>query len=375
MLAVSLIRTRREFDALAPEWDGLVAAMPRPSPFLLHAWVSSWLAVYEGPNCELCVPIARRSGQLVGALPFVIERAGLRRTATFVGGQHSALADLLLAPGEGTLTGTSLLDAIRSESYGAVDVFGLPGQSRLAWCAGPSLELRERVSSPVLVPRGSWQDLTAARYSAERRREHRRKLRRLQGQGAFQFEHATSPTDVLARIGDCERIFELRRTGRGDGSEFVTEPGRRFNRLALPRLAEAAQVRLCSAVLDERPVAFYLALLVNRQLTAIALGFDPAFERASVGMLTIFEALRSAIDDDGVTRIEFLGGNEAYKRALTDHAEPLYQGTGLASSPMAAFDVALRRSALDARVALRDDARVQRLREAARRVRRVRRPW
>ena len=30
------------FDALAPEWDALVEAAPRPSPFMLHGWLDEW---------------------------------------------------------------------------------------------------------------------------------------------------------------------------------------------------------------------------------------------------------------------------------------------------------------------------------------------
>ena len=30
------------FAGLDARWDGLVRAMPRPSPFLLHGWLSAW---------------------------------------------------------------------------------------------------------------------------------------------------------------------------------------------------------------------------------------------------------------------------------------------------------------------------------------------
>ena len=39
---LSTVTTQAELDALGGEWDELVRAMPRPSPFLLHGWISEW---------------------------------------------------------------------------------------------------------------------------------------------------------------------------------------------------------------------------------------------------------------------------------------------------------------------------------------------
>src|SRR6267143_3215238 len=56
------------FAALAGSWDGLVRAMSRPSPFMLHGWIEEWWRHF-GPGRELAVHIARRDGPLVGAIP------------------------------------------------------------------------------------------------------------------------------------------------------------------------------------------------------------------------------------------------------------------------------------------------------------------
>src|SRR4029450_3803350 len=55
------------FAALGPEWDELVRSMRRPSPFLLHTWLTEWWRHY-GEGNELCVLVAHRDGRLVGAL-------------------------------------------------------------------------------------------------------------------------------------------------------------------------------------------------------------------------------------------------------------------------------------------------------------------
>ena len=84
MTAYDRVTTLGDFEALAPEWDDLVRAMPRPSPFLLHGWLTEWWRCY-GDGAELAVHIARRGGRLGAALPLLVRRRGGLRVACFVG--------------------------------------------------------------------------------------------------------------------------------------------------------------------------------------------------------------------------------------------------------------------------------------------------
>src|SRR5919106_2467823 len=73
-----VISTESAFAELGGTWDDLVRAMPRPSPFLLHAWQLEWLRHYGGPS-KLAVQAVFRDGALVGAFPLVHKtRRGLR---------------------------------------------------------------------------------------------------------------------------------------------------------------------------------------------------------------------------------------------------------------------------------------------------------
>src|SRR5690349_3134871 len=97
---VDTIATSADFEALAPEWDGLVRATPRPSPFQLHGWLSEWWRHY-GDGAALAVHVVRRDGRLIGALPLVVRRRMGLREAVFAGGRQSVLGDALLAPDAG----------------------------------------------------------------------------------------------------------------------------------------------------------------------------------------------------------------------------------------------------------------------------------
>ena len=95
--SVETVSTIDGFEALAGEWDELVRAMPRPSPFLLHGWLAEWWRHY-GEGAEFAVQVARADGHLAGALPVVVRRRAGVRVASFMGGRTSVLPDVLLAP-------------------------------------------------------------------------------------------------------------------------------------------------------------------------------------------------------------------------------------------------------------------------------------
>ena len=119
------VTTLEEFETLRPEWDELVSAMARPSPFLLHGWLAAWWREY-GDGATLAVHTARRHGELIGAAPmFVRPRLGVS-VASFLGGEHSALADLLLAEDAEPAVAGLLAKRIAGSEAGYVDVHGLP---------------------------------------------------------------------------------------------------------------------------------------------------------------------------------------------------------------------------------------------------------
>src|SRR5262249_55409857 len=114
--AVRTITSAAELDAVASGWDDLVLAMPRPSPFLLHGWVSEWWKPL-GAGARLAVSVAERDGTLVGVAPLSIRRRKGLRLARFLGDHESALGDLLLAADEPVETADALLDTVRRQPF------------------------------------------------------------------------------------------------------------------------------------------------------------------------------------------------------------------------------------------------------------------
>jgi CelD/BcsL family acetyltransferase involved in cellulose biosynthesis len=335
-----LVSSESAFAELGPAWNDLVRAMPRPSPFLLHAWLLEWFRHY-GRGSELAVYTASRDGGLVAALPLVRTRWRGLCVSRFLGGQQSSLADLLLHPAESEVTGTALIADARS-THDFAELFGLGAGSRIARIAGADeLHLFRRADGPVLDLTNDWEALYEAKLSAKRRSNYRRRLRQLEGKGEVEFRSAKTPSELEAVLPDAFRLHRLRWASLPDGSGFATPSGVEFHRPALAALAEQGFVRLSTMAFEGRPIAFALAFALSGRLYGYRTAFDPSFARYSPGVLTV-HALLAAACREGLERVEFLGAADTFKVELTDRLEPLHVGIGLAGSPRGRAVVAAR---------------------------------
>jgi CelD/BcsL family acetyltransferase involved in cellulose biosynthesis len=362
------ISSAEGFESLAGEWDDLVRAMARPSPFLLHGWLVEWWR-YFGDGARLAVATARREGHLVGAAPMYVRRSYGVRVARFLGGHESALADLLLASGEPRSTGSRLLEEVRRQPFDYADLFGVPGHSRLADSGGPPLRLR--VEAPVLDMPDGWEAAYAAKTSSKKRNLHRRRLRQLSEVGEVDFVVGRTRAELEPLLEDAFHLHGLRWEGRPDGSTFGTEVGQRFHRAAATRLADDDVLRIVLMRVGGRPAAFHYFFALDGVMIVHRLGFDPGLSRYSPGLVATLETLRIA-SEDNLTRVEFLGGGERYKVELADRLEPLSQAIGLARNPLGTVAARQRLALIQLRKTLKRSERLHRLYLNGRRQRRPR---
>ena len=357
---VDTVSSLDDFAPLAGEWDRLVRAMPRPSPFLLHGWLTSWWRGY-GDAGTLAVRIARREGRLVAALPlYVRSHLGLS-VGSFLGGPHSALADLLLDPTEPAEVADELARSVAGSGLvDYVDLYGLPKASRLAEALGPELEVIDRVESPVLELGDSWEDVYRAKTSSKTRNLHRRRRRQLAELGSLDVHVAHQPEDLEPALEEAFRIHDLRWEGRPDGSEFTSPPGKTFHREAILALAELDVPRIVLLRVGGRAIAFHYYFALEGTMYVHRLGFDPAFARYSPGLVNTLDTIQAA-SAESLARVEFLGGAERYKVELADRFDPLCHGLGLASGPVARVAVEARLASIRLRLELKRHDRLRRL--------------
>lgn len=354
-LTVAHLSDPRALEAIRGEWDALVRAAPRPSPFLLHRWVTTWWRHF-GREATLAVVTARRDQRLVGLAPLFIQRQRGSRVCRFLGGHESALADLLIAKGEDAEVAGAVLQGVRALPFHYLDAFGMPEGGVLPGLAASTrLNLLRRVDAPVLLMPDGWAAAYASRISSKKRNLHRRRLRQLSELGAISWTIARTPEEVASELEHAFEIHARRWEGRPDGSTFGTATGRVFHREGARALAAGDMVRIVTLRVDGRPIAFHYYFLLDQTMYVHRLAFDPAVARYSPGQVTLIHALEDA-SEGGVTRVEFLGGDERYKVELADHFEPLYQAIGLPRGPVAALAVRGMVGVIEARKRLKRNA-------------------
>jgi CelD/BcsL family acetyltransferase involved in cellulose biosynthesis len=357
----AVVSTSAEFASLQSGWDDLVRTMSRPSPFLLHGWLSAWCRHYV-PDGDLRVHVVRDGDSLLGAFPLYVSRRRGLRVVQFLGATQSALADLLLADGAGTDVASTLVEAARSSGHDLADLFGVPNTGRLAALReSAKLQLIERVEAPVLDLTPGFDAVYSAKTSSKRRNLHKRRLRQLSELGGdLRFSVARTPEELSAALEHAFTLHLLRWNGRPDGSGFATPTGMRFHREAILALAEQDIPRIVTLELDGRPIAFHYYLAFAETMYVHRLAFDPALSRLSPGVLTTLEAVRVA-SEEGLRRVEYLGGDERYKLEFADRVEPLYQGLGMAATVPGRVAVAARLAGIATRKRLKRSDSLRRL--------------
>jgi CelD/BcsL family acetyltransferase involved in cellulose biosynthesis len=356
---VATVTSGAEFEALAGEWDDLVRAMPRPSPFMLHGWLAEWWRHY-GRGTQLAVLVARDGDRLAGALPLVARRRAGLQVATLMGGRQSVLGDLLVASGAAPAVPRAICDALRAARHDLVDLYGLAADSRIAEALGPALDMTPRIEAPVLDLSGGWEATYEAKTPSKRRSLHRRRRRQLAELGEVSVDVARTPEQLDAALDDAFRLHRLRWDGRPDGSGFATAAGMRFHRDAYRRLARQDVPRIVTLRLDGRAIAFHAFFALERTMYVHRLAFDPELGRVSPGLVNTLDTIEAAAAE-GLQRVEYLGGGERYKLELCDRLEPLHHGLGLESGPRARALVACRRGAMRTRMRLKRDPRLREL--------------
>jgi CelD/BcsL family acetyltransferase involved in cellulose biosynthesis len=328
-LRIEEISTAEGFARLAEPWDELVRSMPRPSPFLLHAWLDEWLR-HNRDRVRPVVHAAFDDGRLVGGLPLcLVERRGLK-VLSFQGGSQSALADMVLDRAAPASIAKALANRAESSGQDLAVLYGLPASSRLVDAVGADrVHLVERSEAPVLELDGGWEDVYRAKTTAKRRNQNARKRKQLAATGQLETQVAREPDELEAALEEAFELHEIRWRGRPDGSGFATPAGRQFHRAALRRFAELGIPRIVVLRLDGRAIAFHYFFLFERRMYVNRLAFDPAYARHSPGLLNTLDAIEAAAAE-GATMVEFLGGAERYKLELADRLEPLYEAIGLA---------------------------------------------
>jgi CelD/BcsL family acetyltransferase involved in cellulose biosynthesis len=328
--AASLTATR--VDAALPQlhadWEALVPSAAEPSVFTTGEWMSLWCGL-QGRRVEPYVLEARRAGALVGLAPLVLVASRMGpvpvRMVRFMGGGVGADHLDFVVDAEGAdETRAALVTRLLDEAAGWDVVELLRASERLASSvarvavARPEFRctITEADVSPVLPLPASWAELTRVLPSSlpSRVAYYERRLRRDHG-GAV-FEQVAHPSELADAWDDLVRLHGSRWGTRGRAGAFAEPRFAAFHRRFVERALQRGWLRFYRLRVAGRCVAALYCLSMHGRVSFMQGGFDPAWQRYSVGTMTVAHAIQRAIAE-GAREFDFLRGAEPYKMRWT----------------------------------------------------------
>ncbi len=320
--------TERLEDVPGAEWDSVLLASRRPSPFLSRQFLVPWARAFA-PGRP--VRAGRWGSGAARGLVFLYRRpdpdgwelmggedvADSLDAAVVAGAEDAFWGDFLRSSrellAEGPLSFPNLVE-------GAAPLAILP---RLCESLGYALSVEETDRSPY-VPLPASYEAYLGSLGKKDRHELRRKVRRAgEALPGLSFRVVRTRED-LAR--DFPSFVELHRRSHAGKRDFMDDRMERFFREAAEAFLDAGWLRLAflSAGPEDVAAAFQLswcgaALLYNS-------GFDPAKREASPGLALVARCIEEAIRE-GMREYDFLRGRERYKYDLGGRDRLVFRAT------------------------------------------------
>lgn len=332
------LRTFTSFDdAIAAEWDALVAALDG-SLYMTFAWCKVWWRHY-GARRELRVIAVRSRDELVGVLPFFIDRLptplGRARVAKLVGSDSTLavmqpLVQPNLAPEAFALAIKQLFEDDHVDMVHVGPCSGTAAHVGAVQAAASMLDagqiVRDRqAGSHTVFDMSDGFEAYLKNLSSHQRSNYRRKLKKLNN--SFKLD-----LDVVQEGAALEREFEAfiemhqaQWKAVNKLGHFDDWPGSREYSWDLVRsLVASDRVRLVRLLADDRVVAYYWCFVLGGtyywRLSARLFGQQwDQFALGRVGVVKMMELANS----DRATAIEAGIGSYGYKENLNAQTHPL----------------------------------------------------
>ncbi len=318
----TLINTPDEFDALAADWNALLAQSATHVPFLRHEYLRAWWSTLGGGEWrrgELAVITATENGRLRGIAPlFLTEHEGQPSLMLLGSIEISDFLDVVVRPDDLRPFIAGLLDYLGSDypsAWSALDLYNLPEESPTLAALKAQAESRgwtfsqERLQPAPYVPLPGDFDEYLAGLNKKQRHEIRRKMRR-----AAAYEKPVRWYVVEDEAALDEEIEACCRLMAQDPEKqaFLSQTMRTQMRTMIYAAFRAGWLQLAFLEVDGEKAAGYLNFDYGGRIYVYNSGLDQRFRALSPGWVLLGHLLQWA-NENGRTEFDFMRGDEDYK--------------------------------------------------------------
>ena len=320
---VQWLEGRAAFDALAPEWDALVARTD-DQLFYRHAFLSLWLDAFA-PGARLAVLVQREGGRLVAALPLLRRRlrvCGLPARAWCAPANlHSCRSDLLAEDPAAAARAFAAALAARRD-WDLVQLCDVPpgGRAERLLAAAPESGLlagRWASLRPPYVALPATMEALERRLGSKHRTALRSRRRRLAARGRVTLERIAGGDRMEQALAEGLALEASGWKGRA-GTAIRQHPATlRFYTTLAQEAADRGALALWFLRVDGRAVAFQYLLEHRDRCLLLKQAYDEAWRDCGPGQLLMEDVLRAAIRR-GFAEFDLLGDDAPAKRLWTD---------------------------------------------------------
>ncbi len=330
-ISLKIINDDKAFYDLREKWEDLSSHVAYKSFFLNWTWMYNWWQYYSGRNksFELMILAGEHaeSGELVGLLPLYIRDARLLKIAKFreirfigTGIESTDYLEIISRTGYEEAVGHLFLEYLL-EGKGRGDSFvfeNLIESSLLLRRFRPIIAAKNisvsaslhRICPYVTLP-ASYDEYLST-LSANWRSNVRRKTRKLFKMNDISFEVLSDPSRLPEALPDLfnlhnERFRQVRKT-----SGFYQDVRLGFHQKMSGILAGQKQAILFALKDGEKRIATLYCFSYDKRLMYFQSGFDPDYQKFSVGAVLLGKVIEYAIDS-GYEIFDFMRGGEDYK--------------------------------------------------------------
>lgn len=318
------IHDEADFERLREEWNELLEDSASDCLFLTWEWLHTWWKHLRGSR-KLHIITLRRGGRLIAVAPLAVRPPAAKRLLPFrvveflgtgqVGSDYldvivrrEAEEEALAALGD-RLGEEKLMFELAQVRKDSSLVAALA--ARLGRHGWTSAAQRTEVCPYIPLAGHSW-DTYLSGLGADHRYNFRRRLKNLGKQFDVRFEPVASESRRREVLGTLVELHNRRWEERGGSTAFHTAGLLSFHE-DLSRLAfERGWLRLFALRLNGNTAASLYGFRYGRTFYFYQSGFDSAYLKHSIGLVTMGLAIKSAIEE-GAGEYDLLHGDEAYK--------------------------------------------------------------
>jgi CelD/BcsL family acetyltransferase involved in cellulose biosynthesis len=324
-LLITVIEEAGRLSHLTDEWTDLLEHSEQDCLFLTPEWLTTWWRHFERDPWTLRLITVRRQSQLLGIAPFFSRPRAFGGLMSYesteflgTGVVGSDYLDLLVRKGEEETVRVGLAEYF-NRSRPLLVLSHLPARSAEAEGMAKELELsgwqvkRSTIEScPYITLRGHTWESYLDSLGANHRYNFTRRLKNLRKAGVLECDVVEKEDQRRDALQAFLSLHAVAWQTRGGSQAMQTARELAFHETFSRTALERGWLRLFLLRLNGRPIGGLYGFRRGRRFYFYQSGYDPAWRKHSVGLVTMGLAIKHALAE-GAEEYDLLHGTEAYK--------------------------------------------------------------